>query len=122
MPDVQPLLVPATPPQVTWRYDEYSDWSRVLASNYTRRELELRLSETAGELKTAAASHERAIRRTHSMTSQSAARAHGRNRVAGAWEQENALRNALEIYDFYPAHTKEGLKGCSRCVNAGRDV
>lgn len=89
-----------------WHYMEYSDWSRQLAKTYTRKEIEKRLVKTRGELYQASATHLRAINRTSSMSSQSQARAHSRNNVAGTAAERSALEDAFVIHLFYPENAK----------------
>lgn len=98
----------AKPAPHQWKYEEYSDWSRQLAKNYSRAELESRLRKLGGELERSTAAHLRAIERTSSMQSQSQARAQTGNVVRANGEERMALQNALEIYDNYPERTKEG--------------
>ena len=85
-----------------WKYEEYSDWSRRLAKDYTRAELEAKLGKTEGARRDLAESHKRAVEATTSMTSQSQRRAQSRNTMAGNYEENQALKNALEIHDNYP--------------------
>ena len=87
----------------TW----YSAWSKQLAKNYTRRELEKRVGIAAKAASKAAGTHLRAIQATHSMTSQSQRRAQSGNVVRAAGEERIAVSGALEIYDLFPEHTKE---------------
>ena len=96
-----------TTPHV-WKYDEYSDWSRQLAKDYTPEELTSMLHQTEYALKRAAKSHLSAIGRSVSMTGNSQHRAQSRNSVTGASARRTALKDALEIYQFYPEHTKLG--------------
>lgn len=92
-----------------WKYEEYSDWSRQIAKNYTRKEILKRLGTAIGERDGAAKSHLRAIEATGSMQSQSQRRAQTGNVVVANYEERTALQNALEIYHNYPEHTKEGF-------------
>ena len=87
----------------TW----YSAWSKELANNYTRAELEKRIGIASENAKSAAKTHLRAIQATHSMQSQSQRRAQSGNAVASAGEERIACSGALEIYDLFPEHTKE---------------
>ena len=89
----------------TW----YSDWSKQLAKNYTRRELEKRAGIASKESSKAARTHLRAIQATHSMTSMSQRRAQSGNAAAAAGEEKIAINSALEIYDLFPEHTKEAV-------------
>ncbi|KIL35837.1 hypothetical protein SD71_10590 [Cohnella kolymensis] len=93
-----------------WKYEDYNDWSRMMAKNYTRSELEAMLYGTKSELTKATKTHLNAIRGTTSMHSNSQRRAQARNSVVGSYEKRYAIENALEIYRFYPERTKEGLK------------
>ena len=86
----------------TW----YSAWSKQLAKNYTRAELEKRLGVASDSVAKASRTHLRAIQATHSMQSQSQRRAQSGNVVAAYGEEKIALRGALEIYDLFPEHTK----------------
>jgi hypothetical protein len=87
----------------TW----YSAWSKQLAKNYTRAELEKRVGIASEAASKAARTHLRAIEATHSMTSQSQRRAQSGNVVRAAGEERMAVNGALEIYDLFPEHTKE---------------
>jgi hypothetical protein len=89
-----------------WKYEDYKPFQQQLAKNYTRAELEKKLSKLEGEQSKNTASHLRAIDRTTSMTSNSQARAQTGNVVRGNWEQSNDLRNALEIHDHFPQQAK----------------
>lgn len=93
-----------------WKYEEYNDWSRRLALIKPKEEIEKRLMQIGGEINSASASHLRAIQRTGSMSSNSQARAHGRNVISGLGEEKMALKNALEIYQFWPEKTFDGPK------------
>ena len=90
-----------------WKYDEYSTWSRWLAKDFTRPELEKKLIRLGGELSKASASHLRAVNKTTSMSGNSQSRAHSRNVVAGLGEERMAIENALELHDFYPNQCKQ---------------
>lgn len=89
----------------TW----YGQWSKDLARNRTLAELKAMLHGKSAEAKRGASSHERAIRRSTSMQSQSAARAHAKNVTVAAGDAAIAIRGAIEIYELFPEHTKEGL-------------
>lgn len=91
-----------------WKYEDYNDWSRQLAKNYTKQELENMLYDVNKELSKATKSHLNAINKTTSMQSNSQARAQSRNSVSGAAGKKYAIEKALEIYRFYPENTKEG--------------
>lgn len=88
----------------TW----YSDWMKSLARQHTRAKLEVMLHGKRSEAQRAARSHLRAIEATTSMQSQSQRRAQTGNVVTAVGEHRIALRGALEIYDLFPEHTKEG--------------
>ena len=88
----------------TW----YSDWMKALARQNTIEELEAMLCGKQREASKAAASHHRAIQRSTSMNSNSAARAHARNSTAAAGESAIAIRGALEIHELFPEHAKQG--------------
>lgn len=85
----------------------YGDWSKSLARQYTVSRLETMLYGKQREASKAAASHLRAIQRSASMTSNSAARAHGRNVTAAAGEAALAIRGAIEIHELFPEHAKQ---------------
>jgi hypothetical protein len=86
----------------------YNDWMRMLARNHTRAELTAMLTGTKAEASRAARSHLNAVEVSHSMGGQSMRRAHTRNVTAAAGDKAIAIRGALEIYDLFPQHTKEG--------------
>lgn len=88
----------------TW----YSNWMKELARTKTKQELESLLGKTANEAAKGASSHLRAIEATASMGGQSARRAHARNVTAAAGDYKIAITGALEIYELFPEHTKEG--------------
>lgn len=88
-------------------YDDwYSQWMKDLASKHTLGELQSKLGVTNGETAKAAGVHLRAIERTHSMTSNSAARAHSRNVVAASGDYSIAIRGAIEIHELFPEKAK----------------
>lgn len=99
------------PSHFQWKYEDYSNWSREMAKNYTRAELEKRLAKVDGQRGSLAASHLRAVEKTTSMTGNSQRRAQSRNAMVGNYEEYQAVKNALELYDFYPEKTKEGRSG-----------
>lgn len=86
----------------TW----YSAWMKQLAKHYTVAELEAKLYGAKKEASKAAVVHLRAIQRTHSMTSNSQARAHAHNVTAAAGDYAIALRGAIEIHKLFPEHAK----------------
>lgn len=87
----------------TW----YSSWMKQLAKFYTVAELEEKLYGAKREANRAATSHLRAIQRTHSMTSNSQARAHAHNVTAAAGDYAIALRGAIEIHQLFPEMAKQ---------------
>ena len=92
-----------------WKYEEYSDWSRQIAKNYTRKEIEKQLGIVASQRERDAKSAVAAIEATGSMQSQSQRRAQSSNVLRTNYERRTALQNALEIYRNYPEQTKEGF-------------
>lgn len=86
----------------TW----YSPWSKMLAKNLTKAEIEKRAGFASKAAQKAAASHLRAIERTHSMTSNSQARAQSGNVCRAAGEERLALSGAWEIHNLFPEHAK----------------
>lgn len=95
-------------PEPLWKYEDYNNWARLLAKTKTKTELEKMAYGTNKQLKKATESHLRAIQRSTSMQSNSQARAQSRNSVSGSYDEKYAIENALEIYEHYPEHTKEG--------------
>lgn len=90
----------------TW----YSSWMKSLAAQFTRDELVTRRYGAKREARKAGEIHRRAIERSTSMTSNSAARAHARNAVAAAGDYAIALDGAIEIHDLFPEHAKKTEK------------
>lgn len=88
----------------TW----YSPWVKALALIHTRAELEQRLAVNRASAPAASHAHLAAIQATGSMQSQSQRRAQSGNLARALGEEASALRGALEIYDLFPEHTKEG--------------
>lgn len=86
----------------TW----YSDWSKNLARDSTRTELERRLYGAGADTERLTRSHLRAVEASTSMQSQSQRRAQTGNVVAANGEYKMALRGALEIYELFPEYTK----------------
>lgn len=89
----------------TW----YNPWMKQLAAHYTRSELEAQLHGTRRESRKAGEAHERAIKRTSSMQSNSQRRAHTRNVAAAVGDRAIALSGAIEIHDLFPEHAKKEL-------------
>jgi len=105
--DLQPIndyFDPAKMPYATW----YTDTMRRYAKTLTREEIEKRLGVVSGQSRSAADIHRRAIERSTSMQSNSQARAQSRNVVAALGQDRIDLSGALDIYKFYPEHTKTG--------------
>lgn len=93
-----------------WKYEDYSVWSRNIAKDYTRAEIEKRLGKAEGARSGASKAHLAAVESTHSMQSNSQRRAQTGNVVRANYEERMALTNALEIYEFYPEKTKGGTE------------
>jgi len=91
-----------------WKYEDYNDWSRLLAKNHTLKELEAMLGKSSTELKKSTKSHLNAIEKSTSMQGNSQARAQSGNSVTGNYEKKYAVENAIEIYKYYPERTLEG--------------
>lgn len=85
-----------------WEYEEYSHFSRQLAKTKTVLELKKMLHKEESQAPRLAKSHLMAIQKTTSMQSNSQRRAHSRNSLALNYENRNAIKNALEIYAYYP--------------------
>ncbi len=90
----------------TW----YSSWMKQLAKLFTVEELESKLYGAKKEANKSSRSHLRAIERTHSMGSNSQARAHARNVTAAAGDYAIALRGAIEIHKLFPEYAKRPTK------------
>jgi len=97
-------------PVPLWKYEEYSEWSRQIAMNYTRKEIKKELGICDRQRGKLGESHRAAIEKTTSMQSNSQRRAQSGNSLRGNYERSQAYKNALEIYEFYPEKTKEGKK------------
>lgn len=95
---------PKTMPYATW----YNDAMKRYAKTMTKQEIEEKLGATSGEANLAADVHRRAIERSTSMQSNAQRRAQSRNVVAALGEEKINLRGALDIYKYYPEHTKQG--------------
>jgi hypothetical protein len=87
----------------TW----YSAWSKRLAKSLTKEEIEGRSGMARKEASRASSSHLRAIKKTHSMTGNSQARAQSGNVVRAAGEEMLALSGAWEIHLLFPEHAKQ---------------
>lgn len=86
----------------------YTPWTKSLALTYSRAELEQRLAVNRASAPAASRAHLAAVQATGSMQSQSQRRAQSGNLARALGEEASALRGALEIYDLFPEHTKEG--------------
>jgi hypothetical protein len=87
----------------TW----YSSWMKRLAKAHTKEELEAMYEVKKADANKAAYKHLKAIQKSHSMSSNSMARAHSRNCVAAAGEYAIALDGAIEIHDLFPEEAKQ---------------
>lgn len=86
-----------------WAYEEYSEWSRLLAqSSASDAELACRLAKAEKATAKAKESHFNAVSRTSSMQGQSARRASTRTSMVASYEEANALRDALELRRVFP--------------------
>ena len=80
-----------------WLLEDYSQWSRTMAVNYTEKELDKMLRGVDAKLEKAKNSHLSSINRTSSMQSNSQQRSQARNLVSYLGEQKQALKDAIEI-------------------------
>lgn len=94
-------------PTHQWKYEDYNDWSRLLAKNHTKEELETMIYGAKRSLTSATKTHLSAISKTSSMESNSQRRAQSRNNVSGSYEKKYAIENALEIHEYYPQYAKQ---------------
>lgn len=85
-----------------FKYEDYSLWSRQLAEQMSKSEIEKELNIYISNTDKYATSHLNAIKATHSMTSNSQRRAQTGNVVRANYERKRAYSNALEIYEYYP--------------------
>ena len=90
----------------TW----YTEYMKQLAKNYTAEELEKMYYKAKGDAKRGSLTHLRAIEKTHSMTSNSQARAQAGNVVKAASEQATAIIGAIEIHYLFPEMGKQEAK------------
>jgi len=90
-----------------YEYDDYSDWSKTLAKNYTKKELQKRLNDVDKLRDKYKRSHFHAIERSASMQGCSQARAQSGNVVRSNWDEYNAINNALEIHERFPKMAKQ---------------
>ena len=93
-----------------WKYEEYSQFARLLARTKTKEEIIKEIKQINKELEKATKSHLKAIKQSTSMQSNSQRRAQARNLVAGLGERKMALENALEIHKYYPEKCKKMLR------------
>jgi hypothetical protein len=91
-----------------WAITEYTPYARQFARNYTRAELVEMLKGCEAAQKAYTTQHLGAIKKTTSMQSNAARRANARNKMSGNYEKINAIRNAIEIHDVWPEHSKPG--------------
>lgn len=92
---------------VKLKYEAYSDWSRLIASNYTKEEIETVIYGTERKRASLGKSHLNAINKSTSMQSNSQARAQTGNFFRANYEKLNAHENALELHEFYPEKCKQ---------------
>jgi hypothetical protein len=85
-----------------WEYEEYSRWSRQLSRLHTLKELEDMLWVCEGKRTKYAMSHLGAIQKSTSMQGNGQHRAQARNNVSGNYEKTTAIKNAIELYEYYP--------------------
>ncbi|QSL63961.1 hypothetical protein G0D86_29685 (plasmid) [Burkholderia multivorans] len=85
----------------------YSEWMKQLAATYTLDELHRMLEATESEALRACKRHHESIRKSTSMQSCSARRAHARNLVEAAGERRIAIAGAIEIHELFPEHAKQ---------------
>jgi hypothetical protein len=98
----KPIIKIETNEPFIFPYDSYSLWSRQLAEQKTKSEIEKELNVYVSNTDKYATSHLNAIKATHSMTSNSQRRAQTGNVVRANYERKRAYSNALEIYEHYP--------------------
>ncbi len=92
--------------KTAWDITEYTPYARQFARNYTRAELVEMLAGAEAAQKAYAMQHLGAIKKTTSMQSNSSRRANARNKAGANYEKLNAIRNAIEIHDVWPEHSK----------------
>jgi hypothetical protein len=80
----------------------------MLAKSKTPAQLEKEYHEVAYQLSKATQSHLRAIQSTASMSGCSQRRAQSKNNVTGLAERKNALKDALELHQYYPDKCAKG--------------
>jgi hypothetical protein len=89
-----------------FKYEAYSQWSRLIASKETKEVIEKEIFKLEGKRNILATSHLKAVVSSTSMQSNSQRRAQAGNALRGNWERLNAYRNALELYEYYPEKCK----------------
>ena len=92
---------------MSFTLDEYSTWAKMLAKNYTEKELLKKLNNCEKNRDRLSGSHLRAIDKTTSMSSNSARRASTRASMSSNYEEYMALKNAIEIKRLFPEFSKE---------------
>jgi hypothetical protein len=95
---------------MSWAYEEYSEWARLLAKTTSVSDLEKTLKKLAKDSERLKASHLRAIHATSSMGGQSQRRAQSRSSLTANYQHRTAIEDALAIARAYPEHArnKEG--------------
>jgi hypothetical protein len=88
-----------------WLYSEYPSISRHIAKKCSLNDILKNIERHQSNRQILALSHLKAIERSSSMASNSAARAHARNSVTGNYAKLKEHKDALEIYLFYPEET-----------------
>jgi len=86
----------------------YSEYSKSLAKNYSKSELEKSIAKIETEMPRATSAHLRAIEKTSSMQSNSQHRAKSRQVVDGLADEKRSLLAALEICELFPEHAQDG--------------
>lgn len=86
-----------------WAYEEYSEWSRLLAESKADTDsLRRRLTKADRATERAKQSHLSAVMATTSMQGQSGRRARTRVSMVASYEEANALRDAIELRRLFP--------------------
>ena len=89
-----------------WPYEAYSDWSRLIAKNYTADEIKKVIGITDSKREALSKKHLNAINKSTSMGSNSQARAQSRNSMSGNYAKLKAHEDALELHEVYPQKCK----------------
>lgn len=103
-----------------WRYEEYSEWGRRIAAQNSREDIADDLAAVEYDMGLATARHLKAIQGTTSMRSNAQRRAQSRNTVEGLYERRRALKDALDVYRFYPEHTLDAARSAAQGGSDGR--